>query len=174
MYETWWGSGVAYPSLETPTAVTPYTGSLSAYEIKPTNINVVATFTFTLKVTLEGGAVFQLPCTLVTTCGLLGPPRSYAAGAGFLTTHTLTVQHGVAVQSITFPEFVDSINNCPMIGYKVDTDTNTGSFTLPSGVTYPAAACAETPCRTIEFDTTGPTTYQYYIYVEGPDAIYSS
>jgi hypothetical protein len=31
MYETFWDSGVAHPSLETPTAVTPYTGSLSAY-----------------------------------------------------------------------------------------------------------------------------------------------
>ena len=106
MYETNWGSGVAHSQLVDSSSPTPASGS--AYQIVPVNINLPTTYSFTIKATMVGGAVFQLACTLKTVCGATAPIRSFAPGAGFLTTETLIVQHSVTVQTMTFPEFIDS------------------------------------------------------------------
>ena len=62
MYETWWGSGVAHSQLADSSSSSPASGS--EYYIVPTDINLITTYSFTIKATMVGGAVFQLACTL--------------------------------------------------------------------------------------------------------------
>jgi len=68
MYESTSGSNIAHADLASSSS--PIPESLTLFKAVPTNINLVQTVTFTLKVTLDGGMIERFTYILNIVCGL--------------------------------------------------------------------------------------------------------